>query len=253
MSTGIRDVAKWVKEAERILFITGAGISAESGLPTYRGIGGLYEEKHTEHDIPIEMALSGQMMASQPEITWEYLLQVESACRGAGFNRAHQIIAEIEQQKPDCWVLTQNIDGFHQQAGSKNVIEIHGTVSELFCTACGEQESVKDYAHLALPPSCDACGGLVRPNVVLFGEMLPGEAVAQLQRQLQQGFDLVLSIGTTSVFPYIAQPVFDARLWGAKSIEINPGETEVSGFVDAKLAMGAVDALNAIWADGSAA
>ncbi|MCG8313432.1 MAG: NAD-dependent deacylase [Pseudomonadales bacterium] len=249
MDASIKNVAQWVKDAKRILFITGAGISAESGLPTYRGIGGLYEEKHTEHDIPIELALSGQMMASQPEITWEYLLQVESACRGAGFNRAHQIIADIERQKPDCWVLTQNIDGFHQQAGSQNVIEIHGSVGELFCTACGVQEKVADYSHLELPPACDACGGLVRPNVVLFGEMLPSDAVSELQRQLQQGFDLVFSIGTTSVFPYIAQPVFDAKMWGAKSIEINPGETEVSEYVDSKLAMGAVAALNAIWGD----
>ncbi|MCG8671245.1 MAG: NAD-dependent deacylase [Pseudomonadales bacterium] len=248
MDEQIEAVANLVKDAERILVITGAGISAESGLPTYRGIGGLYNEQHTEHNIPIEQALSGMMMASRPDITWQYLHQVESACRGAGFNRAHEILAKLEVVKPETWVLTQNIDGFHQKAGSTNVVEIHGTVSKLYCTQCNHQETVEDYSHLQLPPSCDHCGGLVRPDVVLFGEMLPVSAINILQAQLSQGFDLVLSIGTTSVFPYIAQPIFDAKFWGAKSVEINPGDTEVSAFVDYKLSMGAVDALSAIWA-----
>ena len=96
----IREIARLIEDAERILFVTGAGLSADSGLPTYRGIGGLYNEQHTEEGIPIEMALSGDMLRTRPEITWKYLLQVESACRGAGFNRAHRIIADIEKLKP---------------------------------------------------------------------------------------------------------------------------------------------------------
>lgn len=247
LAAAIQDIAALLADAERVLFITGAGISAESGLPTYRGIGGLYENKDTEHDIPIEEALSGSMMANRPDITWKYLHQVESACRGAGFNRAHEIIADIESKKPDTWVLTQNIDGFHQKAGSKNVVEIHGSVGTLYCTECNEQEQVEDYAHLKLPPSCDSCGGLVRPDVVLFGEMLPLNAVDVLQKQLIKGFDLVFSVGTTSVFPYIAQPVFEAHRWGAKSVEINPGETEVTRYVDYKLPIGAGEALANIW------
>ncbi len=243
----IQEIAALVKAAKRILFITGAGVSAESGLPTYRGIGGLYNDKNTDHDIPIEQALSGMMMASRPDITWKYLYQIESACRTAGFNRAHKIIADIEHEKPDCWVLTQNVDGFHQQAGSSNVVEIHGTVSKLYCTRCNHQETVENYAHLSLPPECDQCGGLLRPGVVLFGEMLPVNAVNTLQQQLMRGFDLVFSIGTTSVFPYIAQPVLAAKQWGARSVEINPGETEVSALVDYKLSAGSGEALAAIW------
>ena len=102
-SDQIREIAVLMQDAERVLSITGAGISAESGLPTYRGIGGLYNDKDTDHDIPIEQALSGMMMASRPDITWKYLHQVESACRGAGFNRAHEIIANIESKKPNSY------------------------------------------------------------------------------------------------------------------------------------------------------
>lgn len=243
----IREIARLIEDAERILFVTGAGLSADSGLPTYRGIGGLYNEQHTEEGIPIEMALSGDMLRTRPEITWKYLLQVESACRGAGFNRAHRIIADIEKLKPQSWVLTQNIDCFHRHAGSKQLIEIHGRVDQLYCPSCHYQEEVKDYSHLPALPVCPRCHSVIRPGVVLFGEMLPDAAVRDLQREMLRGFDLVFSIGTTSVFPYIAQPVFEARRWGGKSVEINPGTTEVTPFVNYKLSLGAVDAMSRIW------
>lgn len=243
----LREVAALVEKAKRILFITGAGISADSGLPTYRGIGGLYNDPLTEDNMPIETALSGAMMARHPHITWKYLLQVESACRGAGYNLAHRIISEIERLKPDTWVLTQNIDGFHQAAGSRQLIEIHGNVAKLYCTTCHFSETVPDYSGLSVPPICPRCYGMMRPSVVLFGERLPLMAVDALQTQLSQGFDLVFSIGTTSVFPYIAQPVLDARYWGAKTIEINPGDTEVTAYVDYKIPLRAAEALGYLW------
>lgn len=243
----VREIAALVEKSRRILFITGAGISADSGLPTYRGIGGLYNDPLTEDNMPIETALSGAMLAMKPHITWKYLLQVESACRGAGHNIAHRIITEIERLKPDSWVLTQNIDGFHRAAGTRQLIEIHGNVTRLYCTTCHFSEDVPNYAGLSVPPICPRCYGLMRPSVVLFGERLPFVALDTLQTQLAQGFDLVFSIGTTSVFPYIAQPVLDAKYWGAKTVEINPGETEVSGCVDYKLPMRAAEALAAIW------
>ncbi len=242
----LEQTAEWVAAAKRILFITGAGISADSGLPTYRGIGGLYDNNHTEDGIPIEVALSGEMMQSRPEITWKYLLQIERACRGAGHNLAHRVIADIERMKPASWVLTQNIDGFHCTAGSKNLIEIHGQVGELYCSKCLHRETVPDYSHIDEIPYCSRCHNVMRPAVVLFGEMLPERAVMQLHREMLRGFDLVISIGTTSVFPYIAQPVFEARKWGAKAVEINPGITEVSPFVNLRLPMRAAQALEQI-------
>jgi len=220
--------------AKRVLFITGAGVSAESGLPTYRGIGGLYNDQATEDGVPIEAALSGQMLAQRPALTWKYLRQIESGCREAGFNAAHQAIADL-QRHADVWVLTQNIDGFHADAGSRNVVEIHGNARHVTCTVCAWQAQLDDYSRWdAQPdqaPSCPDCGALVRPEVVLFGEMLPTAALDQLYQQLQRGFDVVLSVGTSSVFPYIAEPVLAAAQSGITTIEINPAETEVSAVV----------------------
>lgn len=247
MSNRIDEIARLIENAGRILFITGAGISADSGLPTYRGIGGLYEEQVTDDGIPIEVALSGEMLSRRPELTWKYLLQVESACRGSGCNLAHRIIAEIEKIKPQTWVLTQNIDCLHRMAGSRQLIEIHGRVDQVYCTCCHYEQTVKDYSGFAVPPACPRCYAGIRPRVVLFGEMLPEPALRLYHREMLRGFDLVFSIGTTSVFPYIAQPVLDVRRWGGKSVEINPGITEVSTFANYRLPMRAVDALSQIW------
>jgi hypothetical protein len=119
-------VSEVFARATSALFITGAGISADSGLPTYRGIGGLYEDATTEEGIAIEDALSGDMLRERPEVCWKYIHQIERACRGATWNRAHEVLALMEGRYERTWVLTQNVDGFHRRAGSKNVIEIPG-------------------------------------------------------------------------------------------------------------------------------
>lgn len=244
----IEIIGQILAEARSALFITGAGISADSGLPTYRGIGGLYNQDETEDNIPIEVALSGPMLSSRPDISWKYISQVESACRRARFNRAHEIIALLEERLQRVWVLTQNVDSFHSEAGSRNIIEIHGNLRRLLCTACDWRETVADYSGLGMPPACPRCRGLVRPDVVLFGEMLPTAGITELMAQLRTGFDIVFSVGTTSVFPYIAQPVVEARRAGIPTVEINPGDTEVSALVDYRLRGGAKDAFEAIWA-----
>ena len=236
-----------LRHARRLLLITGAGISADSGLPTYRGIGGLYNDQATEENFSIETALSGSMLEAHPAITWKYLGQIESACRGARFNDAHTIIAEW-QDRFDVCVLTQNIDGFHRDAGSRNLIEIHGDIHDLFCTRCDYTATVPDYRELTMPPSCPRCQMLVRPRVVLFGEALPSAAIQHLYAELDRGFDLVFSIGTTSVFPYIAGPVAQASQAGIPTVEINPGDTHVTRLVDYKLAAGAAVSLRAIHA-----
>lgn len=244
---GVREVVELLKKSNEILFITGAGISADSGLPTYRGIGGLYNEGTTDEGIPIEMALAGEMLQARPDITWKYLSQIEARCRRAAFNRAHEVIALMERRFRRVWVLTQNIDGFHRAAGSKNVIEIHGNMYNLFCKHCGWQKGIKDFSEIRIPPPCPRCGRVARPGVVFFGEQLPEEEVRVLRRELERGFDLYFSVGTTSVFPYIQQPVFDARRMKRPVVEINPSETEVSHLADIKLAMGAARALDEIW------
>jgi NAD-dependent deacetylase len=236
-----------LRRSRSLLFITGAGISADSGLPTYRGIGGLYNQNQTEEGLPIEEILSGPMLHRRPELTWKYLGQIERAARAATFNRGHQVIAEMEAHFPRVWTLTQNIDDFHHRAGSRNVLEIHGNLYRLQCMGCGARQTVADYSALTIPPRCGACGGMLRPEVVLFGELLPAETLERLWRECQAGFDAVFSIGTTSVFPYIAEPVRWAASSGRPTVEINPARSEVSDLVDVKLSAGAAAALDALW------
>ena len=233
--------------AHRILFVTGAGISADSGLPTYRGIGGLYHDRLTAEGLTIEEALSGEMMATRPDIAWRYIAQIEESCRGARPNAAHRLIAALEQERDMVCVLTQNVDGLHRAAGTRTLIEIHGTVHRLHCMDCHHGRRVPDYAGLQIPPECPHCGGLMRPGVVLFGEALPDAAIDRLEHVLADGVDAVVSIGTTSVFPYIAGPVRWAQQQGIPSVEINPGDSEISAVVTHRLQMGAADALTAIW------
>jgi NAD-dependent deacetylase len=240
-------VSQLFARATSALFITGAGISADSGLPTYRGIGGLYEDATTDEGIAIEEALSGDMLRARPEVCWKYIHQIELACRGATWNRGHEVLAQLERRYERTWVLTQNVDGFHRRAGSNHVIEIHGDVHKLACTRCAYRNTVEDFAALALPPRCPDCDAIVRPEVVLFGEMLPEAAVAVFEREVRRGFDLVVSIGTTSVFPYIAAPVLLARRAGRDTVEINPGTTEVSHVVGHRIQSRAAVALDAIW------
>lgn len=247
LEEAVECVVDILARSRRLLFVTGAGISADSGLPTYRGIGGLYEAEHPEEGFPIEEILSGEMFRHRPELTWKYLGQIERATRGATPNRAHQVIAEMETCFDRVATLTQNIDGLHRQAGAKNVMEIHGSLHHLICTGCGLEQTVADYGALSLPPRCPRCRAIVRPEVVLFGEMLPPDTLQRFYGELNAGLDAVFSIGTTSVFPYIAAPVELARRCGWATVEINPTMTKVSHLVDVKLPMRAAEAMDAIW------
>jgi NAD-dependent deacetylase len=227
MNAMIGEIAEELSRARRVLFITGAGISADSGLPTYRGVGGLYNDGTTEDGLAIEDALSGECLAARPEITWKYLAQIERNCHGVAPNAAHRAIAALES-RCEVVVLTQNIDGLHLKAGSSEVIEIHGTLEERYCAHCGTEADAGDRA---VPPRCANCGEIVRPRVVLFGEMLPSAALERLYRELAQGFDMVFVVGTTAVFPYIAEPVMRAVRTGIPTVEINPARTRLSGMV----------------------
>lgn len=234
--------ARALSQAKRVLVITGAGISADSGLPTYRGVSGLYESADTEDGVPIEHALSGAMMRAQPALCWKYIAQIERGCRGARPNAGHEVLVRW-QSRFALTVLTQNVDGLHRAAGQRDLIEIHSNVHELHCLDCRSELRVDDYAGLKLPPACAQCGGLIRPRVVLFGEALPEAAIERLEQVLHEGVDAVLSVGTTSVFPYIAAPVLQTARLGKLTIEINPGDTEVSNFVRYRLQQRAAVAL----------
>lgn len=243
----LNEAAELFSSADSIFFITGAGISADSGLPTYRGVGGLYDGRKTVDGVSIEEALSAGMFRSRPEITWKYMGEIEASARSKTYNRGHEVIAELEQNKPRVWVLTQNIDGFHLTAGSQNVIEIHGTMRRIRCTQCGRVKEVPTYEGMQIPPQCESCSGMMRPDVVLFDEMLPEKATQTLERELRQGFELYVSIGTSSVFPYIVQPILYAQMVGLPTIEINPAnKTDISKLVTVHVPLRAADALDRI-------
>ena len=245
MEQAIKRVAEQLKQAERILLITGAGLSADSRLPTYRGVGGLYNGQ-TAEGLPIETALSGPMLQRDPALCWKYLAELGKACLGAQANAGHYAIAELQRRKPHCWLLTQNIDGYHRAAGSpmERVIEIHGELAPLYCQSCGAVDA-ELAAHLQrpLPPKCRQCAGILRPPVVLFGEMLPEQAIASLYAELGKGFDVVISVGTSASFPYIVEPLLRTRQAGGFTADINPQRSDLSNRVDVHLQGRALDVL----------
>jgi NAD-dependent deacetylase len=241
-------VVEMLRRARRLLFITGAGLSADSGLPTYRGRDGLYRNDGTPpHGWPIEEALSGPMLATRPEVTWYHLLELEASTRGAAPNRGHQVIAEMESYFDAVWTVTQNVDGLHARAGSSQVLDLHGDLHHLHCTQCDYTATVHDYADLAVPPGCPRCRGILRPGVVLFGEEVPEQKLARLWYEFAVGFDVVFSVGTSSVFDYIAAPVELARAAGIMTVEINPETTAVTSEVAVKIRGGAATVLDVLW------
>lgn len=143
--------------------------------------------------------------------------------------------------------ITQNVDGFHAATGSTSVIDLHGDLNELVCTQCDFRERVEDQQPVVLPPRCPRCEAVLRPDVVLFGEMLPAAKTERLYHELRSGFDAVFSIGTSSAFHYVAWPIQLAKETGKLTVEINPGATEVSQLVDVRIPLRASAALDAIW------
>jgi len=244
----VDSIVQAMSRARRLLFITGAGMSADSGLPTYRGRDGIYRtQQTTPHGRSIGQALCGPMVRGRGEVTWHYLLELEKTSRHAVPNRGHHVLAEMDDYFDAVWVLTQNVDGLHQRAGSRNVLDLHGSLHALECMRCGQQTTTPDYSNLTLPPRCSECEGPIRPQVVLFEEDLPYDKLSRLWYEFGAGFDLIFSIGTSSLFEYIVEPVRVGRQMGITTVEINPEVTTISSEVDIKISAGAATVLASIW------
>ncbi len=212
--------------------ITGAGVSAESGIQTYRGQGGLYDDER-EGDATVE-ALSASTLNHDPARTWRVVSELARMAVDAAPNPAHHAIARIEQSLERFVLLTQNVDGLHKLAGSRNVIDIHGDVLDTRCRDCGLRGRLTpdEVRALQSTPLCSECGGILRPDAVLFGEMLPEDKIRRLHSELYEDPpELVLIAGTTAVFPYIAEPVVMAGRMGRLTVEVNPEPTIVSEHV----------------------
>ena len=157
-----------IKDAQSVLFVTGAGISAKSGPPPIVAclVCTMMEVRHSRRmECRLKSVSVPGVFCENPKLTWKYLLQVERACRGAQPSQAHVLLARAEQCIPRVAVFTQNVDGLHHRAGSKNVLSLHGNVHELVCSKCGATQIVETFAHLdqhaPIPPKCDTCGGIV--------------------------------------------------------------------------------------------
>lgn len=226
--------------ARRIGVITGAGISAESGIPTYRGQGGLYDDP--EAGARNAEALSGPTLRSDPARTWRVVRALARRCAQAEPNAAHRALVHMESRAERFTLLTQNVDGLHERAGQRNMIEIHGNTFDVRCMTCAwcSRWAPSELIDSAAVPRCPQCGGIVRPDVVFFGEMLPTRKLARIELEFfVQPLDVLLVVGTSALFAYIVEPVLHARRQGVCTIDVNPEASELSGIVDWHLARGA--------------
>ncbi len=222
------DVARaLLKQARSPVVLTGAGVSAESGVPTFRGAAGLWRQFRAE-----ELA-TPQAFARDPQLVWEWYDWRRGLIASVKPNPGHYALAELERRSPQFTLVTQNVDGLHQQAGSRSVLEIHGSIWKLRCTVC-RREWLDRGVPLALPPHCQ-CGGLARPGVVWFRENLPAKTWTEAERAAKC-CDVFLVIGTSAVVYPAASLVPLAHAAGAKIIEINLEPTPLSGLVDCCLA-----------------
>lgn len=224
---------EFLRNVRSVGAITGAGVSAESGIRTYRGQGGVYDDPDLG-DQTVE-ALSGETLAVDPDRTWRTIAGMARQSRDARPNPAHHALVEIENKVERFALLTQNVDPLHQEAGTRNIIPIHGDLFATRCLSCNERSRLarEDFEALEAAPRCGSCGGILRPGAVLFGETLPLEETMRMRQEFVDFIpDLVLIAGTTALFPYIQQPVLLARQAGRITVEVNPERTLLSDVVD---------------------
>lgn len=207
------EAIKRIKNARRGVVFTGAGVSVESGIPPFTGAGGLwnqYDPKFIELDF----------FYGNPTRSWQEMKKIFFTCMDeAQPNKAHQVIAQLEKRGGFQGVITQNIDGLHQKAGSKNVQEFHGTIHQMHCIACGRKYKTEEVSLDELPPKC-FCGGVLKPDFVFYGEGI-NPAVYTASQELAEEADVMLVVGTAGqVMPACSLPLL-AKQFGATIIEVN--------------------------------
>jgi NAD-dependent deacetylase len=217
-----------LREAGPVLALTGAGVSAESGLATFRGPGGLWEGRD-----PVELA-TPEAFQADPLTVWRFYAWRRNQAAEAVPNAAHEVLAALEREREDFLLVTQNVDGLHERAGSERIVRLHGSLWRLRCTGEGTERDDRRSDLGELPARCE-CGALLRPGVVWFGEALPSEALERSMSAAREAA-LVLVIGTSSlVYPAAELPLV-ARAAGAYVVEVNPETTPLSAVVDEQLA-----------------
>jgi NAD-dependent deacetylase len=211
--------------AQSVVAFTGAGISAESGVPTFRGADGLWRKMRPE-----ELA-SMEGFMKNPSLVWEWYAHRRRVIQGVKPNAGHQALVEFEKMFPAFAVITQNIDNLHRRAGSRTVYELHGNIERNYCLACGDAYRGTEVPLADGRPSCARCGGLVRPDVVWFGEVLP-EDEWNASVRVAESADVFLSVGTSAVvYPAASLPMM-AKRRGAFLVEVNPEPTALTEYAD---------------------
>jgi NAD-dependent protein deacetylase/lipoamidase len=230
-SPGEEDVLRCgerLRKASRVLVLTGAGISAESGVPTFRGPGGLWR------DFRPEDLATPEAFARDPRLVWEWYAWRRGVIAPLRPNRAHEALVVLESRVERLLLVTQNVDGLHSMAGSRKMVELHGNVWRVRCAGgCGQVAEDRRVPLPELPPRC-ACGAPLRPDVVWFGEALPSDALARAFAAAREA-EVVLVVGTSSlVYPAAALPDV-ARGQGAFVVEVNPDVTPFTPYAAAAL------------------
>ena len=218
-----------VARARNIMAVTGAGVSAESGIATFRDKDGLWQKSDPEEYATPEA------YARDPVKVWRWYDARRTGMAKAEPNPAHRALAELERQGKRVFIVTQNVDDLHEQAGSSEVVHIHGSIWHVRCERDGSVEENRETPLSEIPPRC-ACGNEMRPAVVWFGEQLPAAPVRQVQHHLLDvETDVCLVVGTEASFGYILQWVHAARQHGATVITVNPRSTPLDGLSDLAL------------------
>jgi len=228
--------------ADRVTVLTGAGISAESGIPTFRDEDGLWEKFD-----PRELA-NVDAFLDNPELVQGWYQHRRDVVEEAEPNLGHRALAALENHVPNVVVLTQNVDDLHNRAGSTEVVELHGNITDNYCMDCDrsvDPATVDAAIQDGDPARCPTCDGLVRPDVVWFGEMLPPEAIDRASTAAEQA-DVFLSVGTSAVVYPAARLPLVAREQGAYVAEVNPDSTGVTDTVDESIREEAGTALPAL-------
>lgn len=218
-----------LRAAESVSVLTGAGVSAESGVPTFRGDDGLWKKFKPE-----ELA-NFDAFIRNPELIWEWYKHRKQIVASIQPNPGHYALVELEKRYKRFSVITQNIDNLHQRAGSKTVYELHGNIERNYCISCKREFSNQEIFQKNNIPRCDICNGLIRPDVVWFGELLPVD-VWEVAEETANHAEIFFSIGTSAiVYPAASLPTV-AKRSGAYLVEINTEPTPLTDIADEFLA-----------------
>lgn len=227
-TTQIRQAAEILHRAQRVAVLTGAGISAESGVPTFRGKEGLWKQFRAE-----DLATPGAF-ARDPKLVWEWYDWRRGIVGRAEPNPGHTVLARWGKAFPEFVLITQNVDGLHARAGSLDLLELHGNIWK---TRCTREETVAENMEIPLkqiPPACPNCGAILRPHIVWFGESLDPD-ILRLAFDASSHCDVMLVIGTSALVQPAASLPLTASEAGAKIIEINPDPTPLTPYADVSL------------------